>query len=123
MGQSRRLCPIPSAMRVIRYNRQIVAFAQGNEIRLKPQIAALDRGHPDRRWAAGLATFACLVESGDEPSPYTPDRACAFARDLLVPTHQFAMLAGLTDGALAACFGVPTEQIPARRAELGLTWN
>lgn len=110
-------------MKAVRYNRQIVAFAHGDRFRLKPEIAALADDHPDRRWAAGLATFACLVENGREAGPYTPETACTFARDLLLPTHEFAMLAVLTDGALAACFGVPAEQIPARRAELGLTWN
>ena len=37
-----------------------------------------------------------------------------------MPTDCFAALAALPDAYLATCFGVPPEQVPARRAELGL---
>lgn len=37
-----------------------------------------------------------------------------------MPADCFAALAALPDAYLAACFCVPPEQIPARRAELGL---
>jgi hypothetical protein len=37
-----------------------------------------------------------------------------------MPTDGFAALAALPDAYLATCFGVPPEQVPARRAELGL---
>ena len=56
------------------------------------------------------------VESG----PYDEERAAAYARELLMPTDCFTALAALPDLYLGSCFGVPAEQVPARRAELAL---
>lgn len=110
-------------MKAILHNGQLVAFAQGPRIKLDPDLAALAPDHPDRRWAMALATFACLIETGDEPGPYTPDHAAEFARDVLLPVHLFVGHAGMTARALALIFKVPTEQVVQRRIELGLTWN
>jgi hypothetical protein len=52
--------------------------------------------------------------------PYDDGRADGFAREVLMPAHCFAALAALPDAYLAACFGVPAEQVPTRRAELRL---
>jgi hypothetical protein len=105
------------------YNHQMVAVARNGDVRLAPDIDALGRDHPGRRWAAGLATFACRVQTGADPGPYSDESACAFARALLLPVHDFAPLAARSDLTLAACFRTPVEQVRARRAELGLTWN
>lgn len=72
-------------MKVILHNGNMVAFAHGERIKLDPDLDVLALDHPDRRWAMALATFACLVEIGDQPGPYTPDHAAEFARDILLP--------------------------------------
>jgi hypothetical protein len=106
------------------YNDQMVgAVAQNGDVKLGPRIAALGRNHPDRRWAAGLAAFARRVQTGAEAGPYTDAAACAFARTRLLPTQEFVPVAAFSDRTLVAVFRVPAEQIRARRAELGLTWN
>jgi hypothetical protein len=53
-------------------------------------------------------------------SHYDDERAEACARDTLMGADCFAALATLPDLYLATCSGVPPEQVPARRAELGL---
>jgi hypothetical protein len=106
------------------YNQQMVGAVAGNgEVRLDPRIDALGRNHPDRRWAAGLAAFARRVQTGADAGPYTDASACAFARARLLPTQEFTPVARFSDRTLSACFRVPVEQVRARRAELGLTWN
>jgi hypothetical protein len=110
-------------MKAILHNGQLVAFAHGPQIKLDPDLGGLAPDHPDRRWAIALATFACLIETGDQPGPYTPDYAAEFARDLMLPIHQFVVRAGRTDAALATLFKVPVEQIRHRRAELSLGRN
>jgi hypothetical protein len=70
-----------------------------------------------------LATFACLIETGDQPGPYTTDHAAEFARDMLLPVHLFVLFAAWTDAALASIFKVPAEQIRYRRTELSLGRN
>jgi hypothetical protein len=110
-------------MKAILHNGQLVAFAHGPRIKLDPDLGALAPDHPDRRWASALATFACLIETGDQPGPYTADHAAEFARDVLLPIHQFVCHAGLTDRALGAVFKVPVEQVRHRRAELSLGRN
>ena len=63
------------------YNDHMVgAVACNGDVILEPHIDALDRDHPDRRWATGLATFARRVQTGDDPGPYSDQGACAFAR-------------------------------------------
>ncbi len=103
--------------------REVVAFAHGPRITLDPDLGALAPDHPDRPWPMVLATFACLIETGDQPGPYTPEHAAEFARDVLLPVHLFVCHAGRTARALALIFKVPTEQVVQRRAELGLTLN
>lgn len=110
-------------MKAIHHNNQLVAFARGSEIRLSPDLVALEPHHPQRRWAVALAIFACKVDCGQHAGPYTDARASQHARDLLLPTHAFAPLAFLSDRSLARRFAVPAEQIAARRSELGLVWN
>lgn len=106
------------------YNDHMVgAVACNGDVILDPDIDALGRDHPDRRWAAGLAAFARRVQTGADPGPYSDQGACAFARALLLPVHQFAPLTARSDLTLAAYFRTPVEQVRARRAELGLTWN
>lgn len=105
------------------YNDQMVAVTRDGDVTLTPDIDALCLDHPDRRWVAGLAAFACRVQAGTDHGPYTEEGAAAFARSLLLPVHEFAPRAGWPDRTLAACLRAPVEQVRLRGAELGLTWN
>jgi hypothetical protein len=67
-----------------------------------------------------MCGLAMEIERGLECGRYDDERAEGHAREALMPTDCFAALAALPDTYLAVCFGVPPEQVPARRAELGL---
>jgi hypothetical protein len=113
----------PALPLAVHYENRVLGFVRGREVRLDPDLLALDADHPDRRWADALASFATLVETGVDAGPYTEARASAFARDRLIPTDEFTKLANWTDLALAVYFSVPRAEIPARRAELGFSRN
>ncbi len=110
-------------MKAILHNGQLVAFAHGPRIKLDPDLETLAPDHPERRWAMALATFACLIETGERPGSYTTDLAAEFARDMLLPVYSFVLYAAWSDAALSSIFRVPVEQIRYRRTELSLTWN
>jgi hypothetical protein len=67
-----------------------------------------------------MCRLAMEIELALEPGPYSGERAEGYACEALMPTDCFAALAALPDAYLATCFGVPIEQVPERRAELGL---
>jgi hypothetical protein len=110
-------------MKAVHYNNRLVAFARGSQIRLDPDLAALRADHPDRRWALALAIYASKTETGGEGGRYSETRACAYARELMLPTAEFAPLAWLDNATLARWFAAPVEQVAVRRAELGSCRN
>ena len=60
-----------------------------------------------------------MAEAGSRLSRSRVHRALS-RPNLLMGADRFAALAALPDTYLANCFGVPPEQVPTRRAELGL---
>jgi hypothetical protein len=70
------------------------------------------------RFACALALCALELYAGLIEGPFEPARAERYARELLMPTDDFVPLAGLADPELAALFGVPVEQVGARRLDL-----
>ena len=66
-----------------------------------------------------MCRLAMEIELGLAAGRYDDERAGDYARDALMEADCFAALAALPDPYLAACFGVPVEQVPVRRAELG----
>jgi hypothetical protein len=110
-------------MQLIRYHGWPIALAGADEVHFHPallELAELDEGHALVRFACALALHAFEVATGLEQGPFDQRRAERFARTLLMPHAQFAAVADEGDAALAAWFGVPVEQVPLRRAELGL---
>lgn len=85
-----------------------------------PQVEARGPDDPLFRFAAAMCRLAMELELGVETGPYDEKRAEAYAREELMPAEYFAAIAALPDAYLATCFGVPAEQVPTRRSELGL---
>jgi hypothetical protein len=85
-----------------------------------PALEARGWDDPVVRFVAAMCRLAMEIELGLERGPYDDERAEGHAREALMPTDCIAALAALPDAYLATCFGVPHEQLPARRAELGL---
>jgi hypothetical protein len=79
-----------------------------------------------RRWCASLARWRCTPSRwrpGLEHGPFDQGRAERFARALLMPAEEFLAVGDQSDAELARRFGVPIEQIPIRRRELGSRVN
>jgi hypothetical protein len=79
----------------------------------------LEEGHALVRFACALALHAFEVQTGLEHGPFDQGRAERFARALLMPAEEFLAVVGQSDAELAGRFGVPIEQVPVRRIELG----
>jgi hypothetical protein len=98
-----------------------LALAEPDRVCLHPALAALaelDESDPLVRFACALAVHAFEIDTGLIEGPFDQARAERYARELLMPADDFAPLAGLADLDLAALFGVPVEQVGARRLEL-----
>jgi hypothetical protein len=106
-------------MQLIRYRGVAIVF-DGDCASFVPIVEARGFDDPLLRFAAAMCRFAMEIEQGLERGPYTNRRAEAYARGSLIAAEGFAALAALPDAYLAACFGVPAEQVPLRRVELGL---
>ena len=108
-------------MRPITYRGELVALVVHGDLAVfSPVLEARGGEDPLFRFVAARCRLAMEIEGGLTAGPYDDERAEGHARDVLVPADCFAALAALPDPYLGACFGVPAEQIPARRAELGL---
>jgi hypothetical protein len=106
--------------RIIYRGRPVALVVHGDLAVFGADVEARGADDPLFRFAAAMCRLAMELELGLETGPYDEERAEGYAREALMPAGCFAALAALPDAYLAACFGVPPEQVPARRAELGL---
>ena len=108
-------------MELISYRGEPAAVVVNGDLTVfAPELEARGWDDPVFRFVAAMCRLAMEIELGLENGPYDDERAEGYAREALMPTDCFAALAALPDAYLATCFGVPPEQVPARRAELGL---
>jgi hypothetical protein len=108
-------------MRRITYRGRAVALVVNGDLAVfSHDVEARGPDDPLFRFGAAMCRLAMELELGVEGGPYDEERAEGYARELLMRADCFAALAALPDLYLAACFGVPAEQVPARRAELAL---
>jgi hypothetical protein len=106
---------------VISYRGRPAAVAVDRDLVVfDPALEARGWDDPVLRFVAAMSRLAMEIELGLMDGRYNDERAEGFARELLMGADCFAALATLPDAYLANCFGVPPEQVPARRAELGL---
>jgi hypothetical protein len=108
-------------VRSITYRGQAVALVVHGDLAVfSHEVEGRGPNDPLSRFVAAMCRLAMELELGLATGPYDEGRAEGYARDALMPVDYFAALAALPDAYLAVCFGVPAEQVPARRAELGL---
>jgi hypothetical protein len=106
---------------LITYRGEPAAVVGNGELAVfVPELEARGWDDPAFRFVAAMCRLAMEIERGLVAGRYDDERAEGYARDALMQADCFAALAGVPDVYLAACFGVPEEQVPARRAELGL---
>jgi hypothetical protein len=108
-------------MTLITYRGRAVALAGRERFYLAPHIAQRRDADPLKTFVCYLAAYAHDVMTGQlpgEPRCYLPARAERYARECLLPPRAFRARAERSDRELAERFGVPLEQIAARRADL-----
>lgn len=105
-------------MRAISYRGELVAISTRSRVYLAPRIEALAPGDPDLRFVAAMCLYSCDVDAGDVPGPFTSSAAELYARCVLMPDEEFERHEREPDGVLARRFGVPVDQIPAKRRDL-----
>ena len=105
---------------IIYYGEPVALVVHGDLALLAPELEELGPDDPLHRFAAAMCRLAMELELGLAHGFYDEERAQGYARELLMSEQEFAALASLPDLYLATCFGVPPEQVPARRHELGL---
>jgi hypothetical protein len=97
-------------------------FAEPDRVYLHPALEVLaerDESEPLVRFACALALHAFEIDTGLIDGPFEEARAERYARELLMPAEDFGPLIWLNDAELAELFGVPVEQVWARRLDLG----
>lgn len=103
-------------MTTIRYQGRIVAEVSATHARIADSVgAALEPGHPVRRFVAGMCVLAMQIEEGNVDGPYTDQRAALVVRSVTMPIEEFEALSGLADHELAEHFNVPLEQVELHR--------
>jgi hypothetical protein len=85
---------------------------------LAPRIDALGPGDPEMRFVAVMCLYSRDVDEGAVPGPFTSCDAELYARCVLLPDEEFGRHAREGDGELARRFGVPGEQVAAKRRDL-----
>src|SRR4051794_26089989 len=108
-------------MTLITYQRQLVAIAGADRFYLAPAIDELPDGDSLKTFVCFLVLYARDVHTGALPgdrSRYLPRLGERYAREALMPAHQFRTAQNQSDRQLAGLFCVPVEQIALRREDL-----
>jgi hypothetical protein len=108
-------------MTFISYHGRTAALAGRDRFYLAPWIAQRPDGDPVKRFVCVLVLYARDVALGmvpGDPLLYQPARGERYARECMLPERDFRARAHRNDHELAKHFGVPLEQIAARRVEI-----
>jgi hypothetical protein len=106
-------------VRAISYRGELVAIATRARVYLAPQVSALAQGTPKQRFVAAMCLYSRDVDESEVPGPYTDEGAELYARCFLIPDESFEGHAAEQDDHIARRFGVPIEQVPAKRRDVG----
>lgn len=106
-------------VKAISYRGELVVVATRTRVYLAPRIDALAPGDPELRFVAAMCLYSRDVDEGRVPGPFTSSDAELYARCVLVPDGEFERHAHERNGELARRYGVPVEQIAAKRRDIG----
>jgi hypothetical protein len=107
-------------VRAISYQGELVAIATRRRVFLAPRIAELPEGDPERRFVAAMCLYSRDVDDGEVPGPYSDREAGLYARCVLIPDESFEAHAVDADERLAKRFGVPVDQVVAKRCDIAV---
>ena len=99
------------------YEHRTVALAARERFWLSAHIDTLPNGDPTKRLITFMALYARDVLAGEQPGPYTDERARSFARLALVDPNAYHAHRRRQDAELAAVIGLPVSEIPDVRRE------
>jgi hypothetical protein len=105
-------------MRAIFYRGELRAIAASERVFLAPAIEALSPREPLRRFVAALCLYSRDIDTGELPGPFIQPAAELYARSFLVADEEFEPYAGEDDLLLSRWFGLPLEQVAAKRSDL-----
>lgn len=106
-------------MTTITYQGRVVAEVSATHARIADSVgAALEPGHPIRRFVAGMCVLAMQIEEGNLDGPYNDTRAAHVVRSVTMPIEEFEALSALADHELAEHFNVPLAQVEIHRETL-----
>jgi hypothetical protein len=105
-------------MRAIFYRGDLAAIAASERVFLSPRIASLRPEEPLRRFVTVLCLYSRDIDTGALRGPFEQSEAELYARSFLVADEEFSEFAHEEDRLLEQRFGLPVEQVRARRADL-----
>jgi hypothetical protein len=105
-------------VRVISYQREVVALATRARVYLTPGVLALPPGDPKLRFVAAMCLYSRDVDTGEVAGPYRSTEAELYARCVLLPDEELEDYLHESDGRLAERFRVPIEQVTAKRVDI-----
>jgi hypothetical protein len=105
-------------MFILRHEGRAGAWIGERRVSLADWVLELDDSDPVRRWMMSRAFFVLELQGGHIPGAFSEARADHFARCALMPDDEFAPLGEREDVAIAAHFGVPVAQVPAKRLDM-----
>lgn len=107
-----------TAMQLITYNGLVAASAGATRAYFAPHLQERPDDDPERRFVSAMLLYYHAIDRGELPGPYTDADAELYARAALVVDEDFAASRYLGDEELAARYGVPIEQIVAKRDDV-----
>jgi primosomal replication protein N len=117
-GHRNRSWRLQGGVRAISYGGELVAVATRERVFLAPAVDQLPAGHPKLRFVAVMCLFSRDIDEGKVPGPYCDAGAELYARCVLIADEEFEAHASEPDDELARRFGVPVEQIAAKREDV-----
>ena len=103
-------------MTFIRYRGMTAAVCDLGRVILAAEI---ENGPPEeRRFVLAMCQYALLIQEDELPGPFDQADAESFAREVVLPDHEFVALAGLPAGYLATAFDAPLAEVQNKRREI-----
>jgi len=108
---------------LISYDGEVLGFVTATSVRYTAALERRTALEPLRarwlkRFVFAMGLYAIDVARGVLPAPYDDARAQYFARTFLIEDDAFRRCAHHSDVELADRFGVPVDQIAAKRADV-----
>ena len=105
-------------MFILRHEDKPAAWIGDRRVSLAPWVLDRDPADALRRWIVCRAFFVLELQEGALTGQYSDARADHFARSALMPDDEFLQLGARDDEVIAERFGVPVQQVGAKRMDI-----